>query len=135
MKTILIVLYFLSAVSANAQDNIVSTTAKNKPTTGATAIYVKHVSFDSVVNKLTERGFSFEQIIKNSSIKAKHKISSISFVRYSIRYQDSTAEIIGTTFGNELNQNIIFNEFPTKKQFMEMNDFALSLNGEISYEK
>ena len=135
MKKILIVLNVLLAVSANAQHDNGAAEAKHIPPKGVSVIYAKHVSFDSVFNRLTERGFSFEQVIKNSFIKAKHGITSISFVCYNIRYSDSTAEIIGTKYVNSTDQRAFFNSFPTKKEFKEMNDFALSLNGDISYEK
>jgi len=135
MKKILIVLNVLLAVSANAQHDNGAAEAKHIPPKGVSLIYAKHVSFDSVFNRLTERGFSFEQVIKNSFIKAKHGITSISFVCYNIRYSDSTADIIGNKYVNSTDQKAFFNSFPTKKEFKEMKDFALSLNGDISYEK
>ena len=133
-KLIFILLAFIS-VSMFVQSNRVSAQSVTVAPKGVSIIYVKKVSFDSVVAKLKEKGFSFEQVIKNSFIKAKHGITTISFVCYNIRYYDSTAEIIGSKYVTDRDQKAFYNAFPTKKDFKEMNDFALSLNGNVSYEK
>jgi len=135
MRKIIIILLAFISLSTFTQSNKVSAQSTTVPPKGVSIIYVKNVSFDSVIAKLKENGFSFEQVIKNSFIKAKHGITSISFVCYNIRYYDSTAEIIGSKYVNQLDQKAFYNAFPTKKDFNKMNDFALSLNGNVSYEK
>jgi len=135
MKKIIFILPAFISLYMFTQSNKVSAQSKTVPPKGVSIIYVKNVSFDSVVAKLKEKGFSFEQLIKNSFIKAKRGITTISFVCYNIRYNDSTAEIIGSKYVSQTDQKAFRNTFPDKKDFKEMNEFALSLNGNVSYEK
>ena len=107
----------------------------------ASIIYVKNVSFDSVVNELKKENFKIDNFVKNNIIVTKYKVlpGSLKHIALHIRYYDRTAEIMGTIFeyssaSGRMDPVITYSSF-SKKAFEIMNDFAAALNGEISYEE
>lgn len=64
MKKLIFTLLAVISILMFTQSNKVSAQAKAVPPKDASIIYVKNVSFDSVIAKLKEKGLSFEQVIK-----------------------------------------------------------------------
>ena len=133
----LILFIFISLISLS-QENTVAIKAIPK---NASVIYVKPVSFDSILSKLKIVGFTIKNLVKNSIVETKFKRleSGINTISLHIRYYDSTAEIIGTLYSyddqNGRTDPLVKNSLLSKNAFNQMNAFALMLNGNITYEK
>lgn len=116
-------------------------------------IEVSGVTFNQVANALLDAGYTFERIDSNyltikTDFKAGNgKLKDIKY-RLMIRVKDSTAIITGewynklfigaTILGTEQTiegstYQIQYTTGNEKNCFLEMNSFALSLNGEVEY--
>lgn len=139
MKSIIPVLTLVFFVTAawSQNEKVAHITIPKK----ASVIYIKPVGFDSVVNKLEARGFKIDYQVKNSIIVTKYRSFGDFFRHISlhIRYYDSTAEIMGTIYqyssSNGRLDPVVTYSSMSKKAFESMNDFALTLNGKVWYEK
>jgi hypothetical protein len=110
----------------------------------ATTIYVRGIKFNLIESELIREGFKIEFKVANTIVVTKYKTlqGTINWVKFRIRYNNGTAQIMGTlhdSYGSlsrsrQVEDVITYDRYPTKKAFLAMNDFALALRGEISYE-
>jgi hypothetical protein len=118
-------------------------------------IIVKGVSFEQVVNALLDSGYHIEKMDKEyRTIKTEYRElcdNCLPQLYFDIRVKDSTATISGKWRSNlngifglkterDNNSAYIFpikneKDKVPKKCFNKMNDFAKSLNGQITYAK
>ena len=126
------------SISAFTQNNADSVVVIPKH---ASIIYVKPVSFDSLISVLQRQEFKIDQLVKNNTIVTGYRMFGGFFNQISlhIRYYDSTAEIIGTIYNRSSGSGnmdyVVTYSGMSKKAFAIMNNFALALKGKLYYEK
>lgn len=111
----------------------------------ATIIYVKNVSFKAIVGQLIENGYKVDELIENIIVITKYKElgQSLYKMRFLIRYSEGAAQINADIYDavwafrnpRKTRRVVAYGRYAFIKPFDVMNNFALSLNGTVSYEK
>lgn len=150
MKNTFLILLVVISINSFSQKNDEAEKRAKIPK-GTSTILVKKVTFDAIVNELIKQGYKIDYKVENVIVRTKHKKVTGPFnpIRLHIRYADSTAQIMGTlgyTNTNPITKNFQRNYYYQpmetvittknyKRLFQAVNDFALALGEEISYEK